>query len=376
MLADRRMVSTYDVGSLPLRLESSVIWDGARASQSLISLLGAPGDASRLFEDEVVKAFSDKLRAGIDIPNYPQFRDMNEMFLEVIRGVEKADGGYLVTGDVSAKPRASIPEVDALKRNVSKIKGLAKVEEFSVKVCVTGPYTLASFFQGKDPGLFLDLGQAIADIASNSLFSTRDAEVKLLWIDEPVLGFLSDPLLDYGSEGRDTLRKAWETICLEAASRDIETGIHLHNTSDSLFWEVEHLDLVESHVGDPLYSSSSTKRRLEETDKRMKASISITIFDNLIENKLREEGEHEDLLQRVADVWREIKNQSVDPYVFLETSEVMLARLRKIVDYFGPEYVPYTGPECGVLSFPTYECAMECLRRVSRAEDAYNATDE
>jgi 5-methyltetrahydropteroyltriglutamate--homocysteine methyltransferase len=370
------MIITHDVGSFPLRVKPSVLWDGARTSQSVLSLLGTHGDVSKVFEDEIVESFKDKLQAGIDIPNYPQFRDMNEMFLEMIRGIKKADGGYIVTGDISSKPRASIPEVDALKRNVSSVKGLAEVDEFRMKMCVTGPYTLASFFQSKDPNLFEKLGRAIADITSNSLFSMRGAEVKLLWIDEPVLGFLNDPLLDYGSEGRDTLRGAWETICREASAKNVETGIHLHNTSDNLFWEVEHLNVVESHVDDPLYSSTSTKRLLEETDKRMKASISITIFDNLIENKLREKGEHEDLLQQIADKWSEINNKVVDPHIFLETSELMLARLRKIINYFGPEYVQYAGPECGLKSFPTYESAIECLRRISRAVDEFNAAEK
>lgn len=370
------MITTHDVGSFPLRVESSLLWNGARASQSVLSLLGTPSDASKVFEDEIVGAFSDKLRAGIDIPNYPQYRDMNEMFLEMIRGVEKVDGGYIVTSDISSKPRASIPEVDVIKRNVSSVKDLAEVDEFRMKICVTGPYTLASFFQSKDPDLIEKLGRVIAKITSNSIFSTRGAEVKLLWIDEPVLGFLNDPLLDFGSEGRDALRGAWDTICYEASAKDVETGIHLHNTSDSLFWEVEHLNVVESHVDDPLYSSKSTKSWLEETDKRMKASISITIFDNLIENKLRENGDDEDLLQQVANKWNEINTKVVDPQIFLETSELMLARLRKIINYFGPEFIKYAGPECGLKSFPTYGSAMECLRRISKAVDIFNAAEQ
>jgi len=46
---------------------------------------------------------------------------------------------------------------------------------------------------------------------------------------------------------------------------------------------------------------------------------------------------------------------------------VLRSRLREVVDRFGPERVPYAGPECGLRSFPTYDCAMECLRRASAA---------
>lgn len=367
------MITSYDVGSLPLRIDPSIILRGATDSQTLLPLLQAPGgdDAFRLFEEEVVNAFADKLRAGIDIPNYPQFRDMNEMFFNLIRDIEKTEAGYTALRTPSARPGTSIPEVDALRRNASLIKDITQADRIKVKVCVTGPYTLASFFKSKDSRLFEDLGRAIAEIASRTIFNTRHVEVSLLCIDEPVFGFLNDPLLDYGSEGRDALRRAWDGICRAATARSVSTGIHLHDTSDNLFWEVGHLNIVESHVDDPLYDSEATKTRLEEEDKMLKASICITVFDKLIAKKLRREGGHGVLQQKVGETWFEIKRGLADPYAFLEDPKLMYRRLRKLVDRFGPERVSYVGPECGLRSFPTYDCALDCLRRVSEAVDMY-----
>jgi len=45
--------------------------------------------------------------------------------------------------------------------------------------------------------------------------------------------------------------------------------------------------------------------------------------------------------------------------------------LVEMVGRFGIERVPYAGPECGLRGFPTYECALECLRRVSSAARAH-----
>jgi len=73
---------------------------------------------------------------------------------------------------------------------------------------VTGPYTLASFFQGKNARLFEELGHGLAEIVSQSVYDSRHSGVALVCIDEPVIGFLNDPLLDYGSEGRESLRAA------------------------------------------------------------------------------------------------------------------------------------------------------------------------
>ena len=360
------MVLSYDVGSLPLRVEESVIWEGARKSGSLLSLTSG-SDAVEVFEREVVGGFVDKVNAGIDVPNFPQFRDMNEMYFELIRGIEKGPDGYMALENPSAKPNTPVPEVEAIRKNASKIRDLTGLDRVRLKVCVTGPYTLASFFPAKNASLFMDLGAALADIVSQSLFDSRNGEVSLVCIDEPVLGFLNDPLLDYGSDGREALIKAWDGICRAAVSKGAETSMHLHDTSDDIFWAVDGLQLAESHVGDPLYTLDSTKRRLEETGKRLKASIAVTLFDDLIEARLKAEGVTGEILQKVGDVWTDIRHEKVDPTIFIEEAGLMAKRLGAIVEEFGPENVPYAGSECGMGGWPAYEYAMEGLRRVSEA---------
>jgi len=360
------MVLSYDVGSLPLRVEESVIWEGARKSGSLLSLVSG-SDAADVFEREIVEGFVDKVKAGIDVPNFPQFRDMNEMYFELIRGIEKGPEGYTALERPSAKPNTPVSEVEVIRKNASKIRDQTGLDKVRLKVCVTGPYTLASFFPAKNASLLEDLGAALADIVSQSLFDSRNGEVSLICIDEPVLGFLNDPLLDYGSDGRDALIKAWDGICRAAISKGAETSMHLHDTSDDIFWAVDSLQLAESHVGDPLYTLASTKKRLSETGKRLKASIAMTLFDDLIEARLKAEGATGEIQQKVGDVWTEIRHEKVDPTIFIEEAGLMAERLDAIVEEFGPENVPYAGPECGMGGWPAYEYAMEGLRRISEA---------
>lgn len=69
-----RLIESYDVGSLPFSGDFEKFLKGAESK---------PGSESWLyFEQEVVKGLSMKIRAGMDIPNFPQFRDMMDMFLE------------------------------------------------------------------------------------------------------------------------------------------------------------------------------------------------------------------------------------------------------------------------------------------------------
>ncbi len=365
------MVRTYDVGSMPLRICPEALRRGGRRYSTLLLHMGL-GDRQDLeiFEEEVLNSFLDKLIAGIDVPNYPQLRDMNEMFLDLMRGIERREAGYSASSRVAAKPFASIPEVEALKRNASRIVEAAGVARFKVKVCVTGPYTLSTLFPHRDARLFRELGDAISEIASNTLFKEKRGETALLVVDEPAFGFVNDPLIDYGSEGREALLKGWEEIFRAASSRGVETGIHLHNTSDGLFWDVEHLEIVDSHVEDILYSSEATLKRIKETGKRLKASICKTDFDALIAERLRGV---ENIPQSIGRVWSEIRSGRLDPTAFLEDPNLMYHRLRALAERFGAENIAYVGPECGLRSFPTYICALECLKRLSEAARRFEA---
>lgn len=359
------MIQSYDVGSLPLTGDEKKFSEGATCYAS------SPDDSTRYFETMVIKAFIDKAQASISVPNFPQFRGMNEMFLDMISGVEKTKGGYMETGVLFIREEKSrIPEVEAIKKCSTEIYERIG-RPFQLKVCVTGPYTLSSLFLYKDSKMFNRLADVISRIVEKSMFSTKHGSVRLICLDEPVFGLLDDPLMDRGSEGRENLRKAWENIFQKANSRGIQTCMHLHNTTDELFWDVKPLNVVESHVDDPLYHIRETKQLLESTDKFLKASICTVDFDKLIKRSSimgsKQEMSEPAINQRIADTWKEIAAGKLDPETFLEDTNLMKQRLTETVDRFGVERVPYAGPECGLRGFPTYECALECLRRVSSA---------
>jgi len=324
----------------------------------------------RHFEERIVGGFLAKLRMGIDVPNFPQFRDMSEMFLRLIDGVEKIKEGYRVLGRLRAKSEVSVlPEVEAIKRNISRIRD-EMGRRVALKICVTGPYTLFSQLVNRTVEAVEELSEAVRQIVAANIIAHRDLEVTLMSLDEPVFGLISDPLLDRGSSGREALLKGWETVFREAKGRGIRTMMHLHNTADDLFWDTKHLDLIESHVDDPFYRSKVAKQACEKSDKFVKASIAVTDFDRLIREKILSSNKSLDeasLNQMVANAWTSIRRGESDPLLYLELQQVMQGRLRRIVRTFGEDRVLFTGPECGMLSFPTPECALECLRRVSKA---------
>ncbi len=352
------MIQSCDVGSLPYTGEPDKFAEGSDHFVANIS-----DDSAKLFEQMVVDAFLDKLKAGIVVPAFPQFRDMSEMFLSAFDGLEKIKGGYIETENLTLKSgHGKLPEVAAIERNARKIHAQTS-SSFQLRVCITGPYTLASFFTYRSSQTYRQLGKVLSEIIRKNVFVTKKGKVALVSIDEPLFGMIDDPLIDKGTEGREELRVAWDSMMSEARKRDVETCIHLHCTSDDLFWAVESLRVIESHVDDPLYEMRTTKKRLEREDKLLKASIAITNFDRLIKEKLGSKASDD----AIADVWKNITNKTSSPETFLEDISIMKKRLVRIVRGFGAERVVLAGAECGLRGFPTYASAVQCLKRVSKA---------
>lgn len=358
-------IRSCDVGSLPFSGDFKKFLDEASRFDSSCTC-----DASSYFRSKVIASFLDKAKTGIDIPYYPQFRDMNSMFLELVDGVEKVEKGYVESEDMCLKERRkSVPEVEIIREDSKEISEVLG-RSFELGVCVTGPYTLSSEFAVRDTGLFLKLGRVASKLVENSVFNGKYGRVSMISVDEPIFGFLSDPLIDFGSEGRENLRKAWELIAhvSKAGSSSVHTCLHLHSTADKLFWEVESLDVVESEMNNFLYRSKETKKFLESHDKFLKATVCTANFDELIREKAAASQQQEaDVSQEIKKNWKKILSGELNATIFLEDTALIRKRIADIANRYGPERVPYASPECGLKGYPTYECALECLRRVASA---------
>ncbi|UCD95854.1 MAG: hypothetical protein JSV35_04935 [Candidatus Bathyarchaeota archaeon] len=345
-------IPSCDVGSLPCTTQLSEAFDENSSIHE---------SSMEKFKQAVVNSYVDKLNAGLEIPAFPQFRDMNQMFLSAFEGIAKLKEGLIRT-DIHLKLKSGfdlLPEVAAIKEQSKTIKEQID-KRYQLRICVTGPYTLASFFHHRNHQIYREIGHLLTDIVDRNTFSIKDGEVALLAIDEPVFGFIDDPLIERNTAGREELLKVWETIAQKAKSKNIQSCIHLHSTSDNLFWEPASINIIESHVDDPIYIMKTTKDQLESTDKLLKASIARSDFDLLIEDA---RGTGVDLT--VPEAWKHIIKGTMKVERFLEEQKIMEKRLKKIVSQYGIERVAMAGPECGLRGFPTYASAISCLRDVS-----------
>jgi methionine synthase II (cobalamin-independent) len=360
------MAQSYDVGSFPFFGDIEKFLEGAGSfGKNVVD------ESANYFEKTVVNVLLDKFATGIDVANFPQLRDMNEMFLSMFSGLERLSEGYVETSPLALEQGdCCLPEVTAIKKNADVIRERCG-RSFVVKLCITGPYTLASFFPYRTSEVFSRLGKVLSRVIEANIFDEKACRVGIVSVDEPIFGLVNDPLIDRGSLGRQNLFKAWDDIFRSAKAKKAETCLHLHSTADDLFWEVEPLDIVESHVGDPIYDLSVTKSRLEKEDKVLKASACMVDFDELVRRGVAEaSGERLNdlaLNDAVATTWKKLQEGAIRAETFLEKSDAMRRRINEVVNRFGAERVPYAGPECGLRGFPSYESALECLRRVSVA---------
>ena len=361
-------VLSCDVGSLPPTIDVERLNKGAK---DVLRPGRAGSGLAAEFKRAVLSALRDKLSAGIDVPTYPQFRDMNQMFLSSLSGIEFLEGRFVEMGRLKARdPR--IPEVLVIRESAGELADELGLGEIRLRVCVTGPHTLSFQFAFRSSGLLARLGHVLADVVKANVGSDKRLKIAILALDEPTFGVVDDPLIEPGSEGREALLRAWEEVfsAAKAVAKEVITCIHLHSTVDSLFWQVSSLDMVESHVGDVLYKSSETARALEEYDKLLRASICKTDYDALLRAKLMSDmpgASESTIAERLGDTWRAIGRGELDPSIFLEPVELMAKRLKTIIGRFGSERVLFAGPECGLRGFPTYWCAIECLRRTAEA---------
>jgi methionine synthase II (cobalamin-independent) len=294
---------------------------------------------------------------------------MTQMFFNAVQGIQKRPQGYVFTDFPHVNPiYREIPEVVIIHR-YAELLGDTQTQPIRLKICVTGPYTLSTLFALQDETLITVLGELVQKILEANVYSTHNCQVAMVTLDEPVFGMIDDPLLDYGSCGRDALIAAWHQIFQTAKSRNIQTCLHLHNTSNSLFWHVSSLDIIESHVDDPLYTSPLTSTLLNQTDKFLKASIAVTNFDTLLHRYFHNQPSVPEnaLSSRIAATWRKLMSRQESPTAYLESVTTMRHRLHSIIDRFSIERVPFAGPECGLKSFPTYAAGIECLRRTIKA---------
>jgi 5-methyltetrahydropteroyltriglutamate--homocysteine methyltransferase len=247
------------------------------------------------------------------------------------------DGSFIVP-----KEKAVLPEIYVLNREAKTLS-----EEFDrkiqLRVSIFGPIEqyLSEVGATAYPDVLAGFAETINRFAKNSILSSKYIETKVISIDEPSLGHSS---FDGSPELiRETLEKAYD---FAGPIRQI----HLHFASgihDLL--GVRGLDVLSfEYAASPKNIDAVSKSMLIKADKRIRVGIARTDIDS-IWAELYEKG-----------VTQPTSEQLVEP------QETVTKRYRLAKEKYG-EQMTFTGPDCGMGSWPNQDAAALVLKRTVEA---------
>jgi len=330
-----------DIGSFPLP-QGIKATDYAKAYElAREAILKGQNPNENLFVEKtfcsvVIESFRKKLATGLDVANYPQIysgmRQVGDAIHEAM-----TDGTFVVP-----KERAILPEVYVLNQAAKQLS-----EEFNKKICLRismfGPIEqyLSEVGATAYPDVLEGIAQTINHFAKNNILNNKYIETTVVSIDEPSLGHT--PFSGSAELIRETLEKAYD---FSGPTKQI----HLHFASsihDLL--EVKGLDVLSfEYGGSPQNINEVPKNMLDEANKQIRVGITRTDIDT---------------------IWAEHYEKGITqptPEQLVETIETIQKRYRFAKAKYG-DRMTFTGPDCGMGSWPNQDTATLLLKRTVEA---------
>jgi len=277
-------------------------------------------------------AFKKKWRTGLDVINYPaQYHGMPQVSDVIRSAMEK--GSFVVD-----ETHAILPEVQLIKEEAKPLsEELGK--KIPLRVCLFGPMEqyLKEVGAVAYPDVLDGFAETIRRFARNSVLDQKYVKTEVVSIDEPSFGFTN--IVADNTLLCEVLEKAFD---FKGAVRQI----HLHSSTrlpDVL--NVKNIDVVSfEYAASPKNIESVSRRMLETADKQIRVGVSRTDIDSILA-ELNDKGVVKPTTEQLVDDEAVIKKR------------FLAARAK-----YGDRLV-FTGPDCGLGSWPSQEAAQLLLER-------------
>jgi len=281
-------------------------------------------------------SFKAKILSGLDVINYPQQYDGMKQVSDVIH-MAMNSGSFLVE-----EKQAVLPEVRLIREEAKTLS-----EEFGKKILLRvslfGPIEQYLKEVGTTPysDVLDSFAETIRRFAKNSVLNSKHVKTEVVSIDEHSFGFLN---IAAGSDVIcDVLEKAFD---FQGAVRQI----HLHASSRlPELLEVENIDVMSfEYATSPKNIEGVSRKMLEDADKQIRVGVSRTDIDSVI-SELYDKGVTKPTAEQLVESEETIKKRYV-------TAKAKYGDRMK-----------FTGPDCGLGSWPSQEAAQLLLKRTVKA---------
>jgi 5-methyltetrahydropteroyltriglutamate--homocysteine methyltransferase len=325
-----------DIGSFPLpKAVSSDNFAKAYSAARMLLAENKPLDdafAVKTFSEVVLDSFRQKLRAGLDVVNYPQHLDGVRQVGEVIHKAMET-GTFVVE-----EKDAFLPEVRVIEQNAKALS-----EEFGKQILLRVSFYGPMEQYLKEVGItgYLDVLEGFAEtirrFAKNSVLNNKYIKTEVVSIDEPSFGYLN-----INANSGDLCMILDRAFDFKGATRQI----HLHSaTRLPELLCLQNLDVVTfEYAASPQNIEGVSKKMLQETDKQVRVGIARTDIDS-ITAELYEQGITKPTAEQLVDSPQTIQKR----YLFAK-------------EKFG-DALTFTGPDCGLGGWPSQEAASLLLER-------------
>jgi 5-methyltetrahydropteroyltriglutamate--homocysteine methyltransferase len=293
------------------------------------------------FCEVTLDAFKKKCLTGLDVVNYPQQYDGVRQVSDVIH-MAMANGTFLVE-----EKNAVLPEVHLISEEAKSLsEELGK--QILLRVSIFGPMEQYLKEVGTVPysDVLDSYAETIRRFARNSILNLKHIKTAVVSIDEPSFGFLNI------TAGQDKISEVLEkAFDFQGAVRQI----HLHSPSrlpDLL--SVRNIDVLSfEYAASPKNIEGVSRKMLEDAGKQIRVGVSRTDIDS-ITAELHDKGFIKPTAEQMVDDEEAIRKR------YLATKEK-----------YG-ERMTFTGPDCGLGSWPSQEAAQLLLKRTVDAVKSTN----
>lgn len=317
------------------------------------------GAAENRDEDEklfsiIREAFQIKIDAGVQVPTYPQFRDMIGQFFDIIKDEKNCHEPYVLKEE-----RATILELEAIGE-VAKQYKIETGKTLEVRVCIAGPTDM--YFQAFGATAFVDayniLAEDIEKFIKQAFKTAKNFKIKVIALDEIGLGLNNK--IQFSD---DEIISALTVASTFARQQGTDVEIHLYSPLKyELICETPINVIGFEYAGNPSYIDLLDRKVLEDSNTYAGVGISRTDIFSLISIVNEKYG---------INAWKD-KEYMQKIVTELETSDIIKKRLETAYSVLG-DRIKYANPDCGLAFWPDQKLAFRLLENTAKAVNEFNA---